>query len=99
MDEDKLKEIVSKNCLYLKNNCDFEINKIINNLIKDIENSDYNDLILLMELTHDMINSLNLDYNDLQDDDFESISEETDLESIFEENEENHDLLNRLFNK
>ena len=99
LDEDKLKEIVSKNCLYLKNNCDFEINKIINNLIKDIENSDYDDLILLMELTHDMINSLNLDYNDLQDDDFESISEETDLESIFEENQENLDLLNRLFNK
>ena len=46
-----------------------------------------------------MINSLNLDYNDLQDDDFESISEETDLESIFEENQENLDLLNRLFNK
>ena len=46
LDEDKLKEIVSKNCLYLKNNCDFEINKIINNLIKDIENSDYDDNII-----------------------------------------------------
>lgn len=95
--EDELKKIISKNCMYLKENSDYDINKIINNLLQDIETSNYDDLVLLMELTNDMIKSLNIDVSIISDSDLEdSDLEDNDLELVFEEN---NDLINRLFNR